>query len=58
MSFLKEAMAAENPAIQKAAVFPSFEQLSMLTHQEPGMSLARAIEMFAERSAFDLIYSS
>ena len=44
-------MAADNPEIQEAAIFPSFEQIAMLANQEPGLSLAKAIELFAERYA-------
>ena len=49
LPFLKEAMAAENPIIQRAAIFPSFEQIAMLAHQDPSLSLAKAIELYAER---------
>lgn len=49
LPFLKEAMAAKNPAIQRASVLPSFEHIALLVSQAPDLSLAGAIEAFAER---------
>ena len=49
MPFLREAMAADNPVIETASVFPIYEQIAMLAQQDPSLSLAECIEIFAER---------
>lgn len=42
-------MAAVNPAIEKASVLPGFEHISLLARRDPDVSLAMALQAFAEK---------
>jgi hypothetical protein len=49
MAYLHTCLAAENPVLERACLFPRYQQLALFAEQHEDMNLADAIEQFAER---------
>ncbi|KAK9917692.1 hypothetical protein WJX75_007248 [Coccomyxa subellipsoidea] len=50
MAYLHTCLAAENPVLESACLFPRYQQLALFAEQHEDMNLADAIEQFAERA--------
>ena len=49
MPHLHACLEAANPRLQRACLFPRYEQLALFAEQRPGASFADALEQFAEQ---------
>ncbi len=49
MPLLHASMEAENPPLERACLFPRYQQLALFAEQDPNMGLADALEHFADR---------
>ncbi len=49
MAFLHASLEAENPVLQRACLFPRYQQLALFAEQHPDLNLADALETFADR---------
>ena len=48
---LHACLEADNPPLQRACLFPRYEQLALFAEQHPGAGFADALEAFAEQCA-------
>jgi len=51
LSHLHYSLSAENPELERACLFPRYQQLGLFAKQHPDLGLADALEQFAERWA-------
>ena len=47
MHYLRLAMTEQNPDVERACLFPRYEQIALFMHQNPHHSLASALQAFA-----------
>ncbi|BDA48563.1 ATP-dependent RNA helicase SUV3L, mitochondrial [Coccomyxa sp. Obi] len=50
MAFLHASLEAENPVLERACLFPRYQQLALFAEQHPDLNLADALENFADRA--------
>lgn len=49
MAFLHASLEADNPVLERACLFPRYQQLALFAEQHPDLNLADALESFADR---------
>ncbi len=49
MAYLHACLGAENPALERACLFPRYQQLALFADQHPDLNLPDALEQFADR---------
>ena len=49
MAYLHACLKAENPVLERACLFPRYQQLALFAEQHPDMNLPDALEQFADR---------
>ena len=47
MHYLRMAMMQQNPDVERACLFPRYEQIALFMHQNPCHSLPTALQAFA-----------
>ena len=49
LGYMRTCLAEANPPVERACLFPRYEQLALFAEQHPGASFADALEAFAAR---------